>query len=69
MNSFEDLCTCSISSKLTNDCVARVDRLKEAKSEAESIIAAYRAELEAKYQTALSKVCQLLIHHALLHTY
>jgi vacuolar-type H+-ATPase subunit H len=35
--------------------IARVDRLKEAKSEAEQIIAAYRAELEQNYQTLLAK--------------
>ena len=36
--------------------VARGDRMKEAKSEAETIIAAYRAEMEANYQMSLAKV-------------
>ena len=35
---------------------ARVDRMKEAKSEAESIIAAYRAEMEAGYQKKFNMV-------------
>lgn len=35
--------------------LARTDRLKEAKSEAEQIIAAYRSELEANYKIALDK--------------
>ena len=30
--------------------IARVDRMKEAKSEAESAVAAYRAEMEAEFQ-------------------
>eukprot|EP01032_Pedospumella_encystans_P010144 gene10144-11882_t len=34
---------------------ARGDRMKEAKSEAEKIIANYRAEMEATYQVALAK--------------
>jgi V-type H+-transporting ATPase subunit G len=34
----------------------RVDRMKEAKTEAEKIVAAYKAEMETKYQEALSKV-------------
>lgn len=34
---------------------ARVDRMKEAKSEAEQIIAAYRAEMEANYQSQSAK--------------
>mmetsp|Transcript_11210 Transcript_11210/g.17065 ORF Transcript_11210/g.17065 Transcript_11210/m.17065 type:complete len:111 (+) Transcript_11210:58-390(+) len=33
---------------------ARVERMKEAKVEAEQIIAAYRAEMEAVYQKALA---------------
>eukprot|EP01006_Ploeotia_vitrea_P008521 TRINITY_DN20396_c0_g1_i1.p1 TRINITY_DN20396_c0_g1~~TRINITY_DN20396_c0_g1_i1.p1 ORF type:complete len:108 (+),score=13.52 TRINITY_DN20396_c0_g1_i1:72-395(+) len=38
-------------SQLVNDArKARVDRMKEAKSEAEQAIAAYRAEMEAEYQ-------------------
>jgi hypothetical protein len=36
--------------------VARVDRMREAKTEAESIIAAYRAEMEANYQKNLAQV-------------
>ena len=36
--------------------VARVDRMKEAKIEADQIIAAYRAEMEAVYQRSLSQV-------------
>jgi vacuolar-type H+-ATPase subunit H len=36
--------------------IARVDRMKEAKTEAEQIIAAYRAEMEAAYQAKLSSV-------------
>eukprot|EP01041_Mallomonas_annulata_P000126 gene126-201_t len=32
---------------------ARVERMKEAKTEAEQIIASYRAEMEAKYQASL----------------
>lgn len=36
--------------------LARVDRMKEAKTEAEQIIAAYRAEMEANYQAKLAKV-------------
>lgn len=35
---------------------ARVDKMKEAKTEAEQIIAAYRAEMEANYQAKLAKV-------------
>jgi hypothetical protein len=31
--------------------------MKEAKSEAEQIIAAYRAEMEANYQSQSAKVC------------
>lgn len=42
-------------------CIARGDRLKEAKTEAEAIIAEYRAELEANYQAALAKVLQLQV--------
>jgi hypothetical protein len=36
--------------------IARVDRMKEAKIEAEQIIAAYRAEMEAVYQRSLAVV-------------
>ena len=36
--------------------VARVDRMKEAKTEAEQIIAAYRAEMEAAYQSKAASV-------------
>lgn len=42
-----DYCTCSI---------ARVERMKEAKTEAEAAIAAYRAEMEAEYQKNVSKL-------------
>ena len=34
---------------------ARVDRMKEAKSEAEKIISTYKAEKESSYQAALGK--------------
>mmetsp|Transcript_16370 Transcript_16370/g.14780 ORF Transcript_16370/g.14780 Transcript_16370/m.14780 type:complete len:109 (-) Transcript_16370:76-402(-) len=34
---------------------SRVDRLKEAKVEAEQLISIYKAELEEKYQAALAK--------------
>ena len=34
----------------------RVDRIKEAKSEAEALIAAYRAEMEANYQKKMNMV-------------
>ncbi|RYH24577.1 V-type ATPase subunit G [archaeon] len=34
----------------------RGDRLKEAKIEAERIVAAYKAEMEATYQDALAKI-------------
>jgi vacuolar-type H+-ATPase subunit H len=37
-------------------CTARVDRMKEAKVEADQIIAAYRAEMEAVYQKSLATV-------------
>jgi vacuolar-type H+-ATPase subunit H len=37
---------------------ARVDRMKEAKSEAEQIISAYRAEMEATYQKSLAAVSE-----------
>jgi hypothetical protein len=36
--------------------VARVDRMKEAKTEAEQIIAAYRAEMEAAYKSKAASV-------------
>ena len=36
--------------------IARGDRLKEAKVEAEQIISAYRSELEEKYLSTLAKV-------------
>ena len=36
--------------------VARGDRMKEAKSEAEKIIASYKADMEATYQVSLAKV-------------
>ncbi len=35
--------------------IARGDRMKEAKHEAEQIVSAYRAEMEAKYQGKLAK--------------
>ena len=35
---------------------ARVDRMKEAKTEAEQIISAYRAEMEASYKSKLASV-------------
>eukprot|EP01038_Epipyxis_sp_PR26KG_P010387 gene10387-13953_t len=35
---------------------ARVDRMKDAKTEAEVIVAAYKKEMEADYQAKLSKV-------------
>jgi F0F1-type ATP synthase membrane subunit b/b' len=38
---------------------ARVDRMKEAKVEADQIIAAYRAEMEAVYQRSLLQVALL----------
>lgn len=41
-------------------CIGRVERMKEAKSEAEQVIAAYRAEMEAEYQKEVSKVSRLL---------
>lgn len=34
----------------------RTDRIKEAKIEAEKMVAAYRAEMEAAYQDSLTKV-------------
>jgi hypothetical protein len=36
--------------------IARVDRMKEAKVEAEQIIQAYKAEMESTYQKSLSAV-------------
>ena len=36
--------------------LARVDRMKDAKVEADKAIAAYKAEMEAVYQDALKKV-------------
>lgn len=42
--------------------IARVDRMKEAKSEAEQIVAAYRAEMEAAYQAKLNMVTLFLLH-------
>ena len=41
---------------LIYDFSARGDKLKEAKSEAERIINAYRAEMEVSYQVSLAKV-------------
>ena len=38
----------------------RVDRMKDAKHEAEAIIASYRAEMEASYQNKLKSVLQSL---------
>ena len=35
---------------------ARGDKMKEAKTEADKIIAAYRSEMEADYQASLAKV-------------
>lgn len=40
---------------------ARVDRMKEAKSEAEQIISAYRAEMEAQYQKSLATVSSMFL--------
>ena len=40
--------------------VARVDRMKEAKTEAEQIIAAYRAEMEAAYKSKADSVIFIL---------
>lgn len=40
--------------------IARTERLKEAKVEAEKIITSYKGELEAKYQAALAKVPKIL---------
>ena len=37
--------------------LARIDRIKEAKVEAEQAVTAYRNEMERGYQEALSKVC------------
>lgn len=45
---------------------ARVDRMKEAKSEAEQIIAAYKAEMEANYQRNLATVSLVCITCVLL---
>lgn len=39
--------------------IARVERMKEAKSEAEAAIAEYRNEMEAKYQESANKVSAL----------
>ena len=39
---------------------ARIDRMKDAKLEAEKAIAAYKSEMEAVYQDALKKVYLLL---------
>jgi F0F1-type ATP synthase membrane subunit b/b' len=36
--------------------IARTDRMKDAKAEAEQIIAAYKAEMEASYKEAQLKV-------------
>ena len=41
--------------------LARVDRIKEAKVEAEQAIAAYKSEQEAIYQAALAKVERYVI--------
>jgi hypothetical protein len=42
---------------IANAAIAeRVDRIKEAKSEAEALIAAYRAEMEANYQKKMNMV-------------
>ena len=40
-------------------CLERVDRIKEAKSEAEALIAAYRAEMEANFQKKINLVCKI----------
>jgi hypothetical protein len=40
----------------TRHVTARVDRMKEAKTEAEQIISAYRAEMEAAYRSKLATV-------------
>lgn len=45
---------------------ARVDRMKEAKSEAEQIISAYRAEMEAMYQKSLATVSGLIVYYIFL---
>ena len=42
--------------------VERVDRIKEAKSEAEALIAAYRAEMEANFQKKMNLVLQFILH-------
>jgi Vacuolar (H+)-ATPase G subunit len=39
----------------------RVDRIKEAKSEAEALIAAYRAEMEANYQKKMNMVITTIL--------
>lgn len=54
--------------KLIMYLAARVDRMKEAKSESEQIIAAYKKELEASYQASIANVIfsrqyQLLLNY------
>ncbi len=41
---------------VTDDSLARIDRMKEAKVEAEQAVASYRAEMESVYQDSLRKV-------------
>jgi hypothetical protein len=41
--------------------------MKEAKSEAEQIISAYRAEMEAQYQKSLATVSSMFLQSALLY--
>ena len=47
--------------------LARGDRMKEAKSEAEKIIASYKADMEATYQVSLAKVSKETLFRS-LHT-
>ena len=49
--------------------LARVDRLKECKLEAEQSITAYRNEMESKYQEQLKKVDELSIRNKLSTKY
>ena len=48
------------------DCADRVTKMKEAKSEAEKLISAYKSELETNYQASLAKV-GLIVVPFLLH--
>ena len=40
----------------------RVDRIKEAKTEAEALIAAYRAEMEANFQKKINLVRSIILN-------